>query len=204
MGCAAAGTPNTHSQQRVAASGSQAPPAVPVRLFTNAVELPRQSVQRRGLGLGQSWGHRGAAASAARGDIVAALRARASGSGSSEMSLPSGEREKVLSLTRELNAMGEEAVRKRALAAGASKRDVDARIHGPRAEIAALILAAEPDSAAVSHSRRVAFDTAPLPAGLARVQSDAAPALGASRVDLASVDELLKTMSDSGLSLDGA
>ena len=120
------------------------------------------------------------------------------------MSLPSGEREKVLSLTRELNAMGEEAVRKRALAAGASKRDVDARIHGPRAEIAALILAAEPDSAAVSHSRRVAFDTAPLPAGLARVQSDAAPALGASRVDLASVDELLKTMSDSGLSLDGA
>ena len=119
------------------------------------------------------------------------------------MSLPSGEREKVLSLTRELNAMGEEAVRKRALAAGASKRDVDARIHGPRAEIAALILAAAPDSA-VSPSRRVAFDTAPLPAGLARVQSDAAPALPASRVDLASVDELLKTMSDSGLSLDGA
>ena len=120
------------------------------------------------------------------------------------MSLPSGEREKVLSLTRELNAMGEEAVRKRALAAGASKRDVDARIHGPRAEIAALILAAAPDSAAVSPSRRVAFDTAPLPAGLARGQSDAAPALRASRVDLASVDELLKTMSDSGLSLDGA
>jgi len=123
------------------------------------------------------------------------------------MSLPSGEREKVLSLTRELNAMGEEAVRKRALAAGASKRDVDTRIHGPRAEIAALILAAAPDSAAVSPSRpsrRVAFDTAPLPAGLARVQSDAAPALPASRVDLASVDELLKTMSDSGLSLDGA
>ena len=99
------------------------------------------------------------------------------------MSLPSGEREKVLSLTRELNAMGEEAVRKRALAAGASKRDVDARIHGPRAEIAALILAAAPDSAAVSPSRRVAFDTAPLPAGLARVQSDAAPALRASRVE---------------------
>ena len=62
------------------------------------------------------------------------------------MSLRSGEREKVLSLTRELNAMSEEAVRKRALAAGASKRDVDTRIHGPRAEIAALILAAAPDS----------------------------------------------------------
>ena len=137
------------------------------------------------------------------GDIAAALRARVR-AGSSDMSLRSGEREKVLSLTRELNAMGEEAVRKRALAAGASKRDVDARIHGPRAEIAALILAAAPDTVTVSPSRRVAFDTAPLPAGLARVQSDAAPALPASRVDLASVDELLKTMSDSGLSLDGA
>ena len=44
--------------------------------------------------------------------------------------------------------------------------------------------------------RRVAFDTAPLPAGLARVQSDAAPALRASQVDLASVDELLKTITE--------
>ena len=57
--------------------------------------------------------------------------------------LAAEDRARVLQLREELNSLSAKEVRKRAAEAGVSHREVEAVIHGPRAEIVALILAAQ-------------------------------------------------------------
>ena len=61
----------------------------------------------------------------------------------SGQALAAEDRARVLQLREELNALSVKEVRKRAAEAGVSHREVEAAIHGPRAEIVALILAAQ-------------------------------------------------------------